>query len=237
MVRGKLTLLLSVALIACACAIPIPTASAPASSKGPATPTAIPIATTTPTLTTHPVDLEVSQSPVFAGDRVGLTVTGVLALGPTSLSISSAILDFGDGTSGTAAGSCATKAHVDHVYMTGGAFQPKVTAVAVCDPTTVADLSGTSARVHVFPAAPATSADWPVCSTFQLQLAGPWSGAGLGNDVVLITLRNVGAHGCTMKGYPAPVLLAGTGKPLRTHVTQAITGDYMFPAVCRTPWR
>jgi hypothetical protein len=229
--RRKLTPLLAVAFIAFGCASPIPTASAPTPPNASAAPTAIPTATTTPTLTSHPVDLDVSQSPVFAGDRVGLTVTGMLALGPTSLFISGATVDFGDGTSGTATGSCTTKAQVDHAYQKGGDFEPKVTAVAVCDPTTVADLSGTSARVHVFPAAPAASANWPVCTTFQLRLAGPWSGAGLGNVAVRITLRNVSAHGCTLQGYPDLMLVGRNGTLLPTHVRRATTGAYMFPGI------
>ena len=34
--------------------------------------------------------------------------------------------------------------------------------------------------LHVFPSAPAASASWLVCSTFQLHLAGPWTGVIIG---------------------------------------------------------
>jgi hypothetical protein len=106
-----------------------------------------------------------------------------------------------------------------------------VTKVVACDPSQAADLSYADAMVHVFAAAPAQSATWPVCSTFQLQFASPWTGAGLGNVATLITLRNVGAVGCRLEGYPRVILVAATGRLLPTHDGDATTGDYMFPSV------
>jgi hypothetical protein len=187
--------------------------------------------TVAPPLTRNPVDLEASASPVFAGDRLTLTVTSSLGNAPSSLLLGSATVDFGDGTMAMAVGTCTNRASVDHAYQHGGDYEPKVTEVSACNPDAVADLSGTSARVHVFPAAPAASANWPVCSTFQLHLAGPWSGAGLANVGVRITLRNLGAHGCTLKGYPGLVLVGRSGALLPTHVRQATTGSYMFPGI------
>jgi hypothetical protein len=233
--QRNLTALAVAALIACGCASPIPTASAPT------VPTPSPMRSTSavlsasptvfPPLARNPVDLEVSASPLFAGDRLTLTVTSSLGNAPASLLVGSASVDFGDGTIGTATGSCTNRASLDHAYHQGGDYVPKVTEVSACNPDAVADLSGTSARVHVFPAAPAASANWPVCSTFQLHLAGPWSGAGLGNVGVRITLRNVGAHGCTLKGYPGLDLVGRDGALLPTHVRRATTGAYMFPGI------
>ena len=85
--------------------------------------------------------------------------------------------------------------------------------------------------LHVFPSAPAASASWLVCSTFQLHLAGTWTGVGLGNVATQITLTNVSAHACTLVGYPAVVLVGADGQLLPTQATPATSGAYLFPAV------
>lgn len=177
------------------------------------------------------ISLGVSQDPAFVGDRLSFEATSSPTGGPTSLVISSATIDFGDGTSATAAGSCAAGLGVAHTYPKAGDYQPTVTKIVPCDPSQAADLSYADAMVHVFPAAPADTASWPVCSTFQLQFAGPWTGAGLGNVATLITMRNVGSGGCSIEGYPQVILVAKGGRLLPTHDSDATTGDYMFPAV------
>lgn len=206
----------------------------PTVSPGPTTaePSIVP-ATPTPSPLPLPeaMSLEVSQSPAFVGDRLTLTATSSPTGGPTSLLLSSVTIDFGDGTTATVKGTCTARVDFVHVYRHGGDYGPKVTRVSACDPTVVADLAGAGVTVHVFPAAPADTADWPVCSTFQLHLAGPWTGFGLGNVATRITLRNIGSRGCTLDGYPDLVLVAGDGSLLPTHVTAATTGAYMFPAV------
>jgi hypothetical protein len=94
-----------------------------------------------------------------------------------------------------------------------------------------ANIASSTTTLHVFPSAPAASASWPACSTFQLHLAGAWTGAGLGNVATQITLTNVSARACTLKGYPGVLLVGADGRPLVTHATPATTGAYLFPAV------
>jgi uncharacterized protein DUF4232 len=181
--------------------------------------------------TRYPVDLDLPDGPVFGGDQVALVVTSHTAGGPTIPFISSATVDFGDGTIGVTEGTCANRVEVAHAYPQAGDYKPRVTQVSVCDLNFAADVVGTVGRVHVFPAAPTATARWPVCSTFQLHLAAPWSGAGLGNAAIRITMQNVGTNGCTLKGYPDLILVGRNGALLPTHVHRATTGDYMFPAV------
>ena len=106
-----------------------------------------------------------------------------------------------------------------------------MTALTGCAESPAANIAFTATTLHVFPSAPAASASWPVCSTFQLHLAGPWTGAGLGNVATQITLTNVSAHACTLEGYPGVLLVGADGRLLVTHATPATTGAYMFPAV------
>ncbi|MBI3748902.1 MAG: DUF4232 domain-containing protein [Chloroflexi bacterium] len=196
-------------------------------SPRPTRPSPTPPSTPTPAVTTDPVVLEVSQTPAFAGDRLTLTISSVT----TRLRLESATIDFGDGISAVVTGRCDRRISVEHAYRTAGDYTATTRQVTACDPATEVDVSGASAAVHLFPAAPAASAGWPVCSTFQLALAGPWSGAGLGNIATRITLRNVSREGCTLEGYPDVALVGPGGKLLPTHVTRATTGAYTFPAV------
>lgn len=188
--------------------------------------------TPTPTLAAQPVGvgLDAAPSPAFAGDPVTLTVSGFVP-DSTSLRIATATVDFGDGSTGTVSGSCAARVATGHVYQHGGDYQPTVTAFTGCADSPAADLAFTTTTLHVFATAPAASASWPVCSTFQLHLAGPWTGVGLGNVATQITLTNVSSHPCTIEGYPGVVLVGADGRFLVTHATPATTGAYMFPAV------
>ena len=178
-----------------------------------------------------PISLDVLANPVFAGDRVNLMAESLATGASTSFFLASATVEFGDGTEATAKGTCTAGIAFNHAYRHGGDFQPKVTAASGCDPTGLADLSGASATIHVFPAAPVASATWPVCGTFQLAMAGGGTGAGLGNVATLITLRNVGRRGCLLEGYPDVVLLGRDGHFLPTHAAPATDGAYLFQAV------
>jgi hypothetical protein len=145
--------------------------------------------------------------------------------------MATATVDFGDGATVTVSGSCDARVATFHAYRRGGNYQPTVTAVSGCAGGPAADLASSTTTLHVFPSAPAASSSWPVCSTFQLHLAGGWSGAGLGNVATQITLTNVSAHACRLEGYPGVVLIGMDDQPLMTHATPATTGAYMFPAV------
>ena len=205
---------------------PTPTAALPSAS-----PTVI-SAAPTPTPASQPVGvgLDASPNPAFAGDPVTLTVSGFVP-GATSLRIATATVDFGDGSTATVSGSCATRVPTVHMYQRGGDYQPTVTALTGCAGSPAANIASTATTLHVFASAPAASAIWPMCSTFQLHLAGTWTGAGLGNVATQITLTNVGAHACTLEGYPGVFLVGADGRLLATHATPATTGAYLFPAV------
>lgn len=207
---------------------PTTTAALPSAS-----PTAIsPAPSPTPASAAEPVGvgLDASPSPAFAGDPVKFTVSGFVP-DSMSLRIATATVAFGDGSTATVSGSCAARVPTVHKYRHGGDYEPKVTALTGCAGSPVANIAFTATTLHVFPSAPAASATWPVCSTFDLHLAGPWTGAGLGNVATQITLMNVSAHACTLKGYPGVVLVGADGRPLVTHATPATTGAYLFPAV------
>jgi Protein of unknown function (DUF4232) len=90
--------------------------------------------------------------------------------------------------------------------------------------------SDTATPIPVTSVAPTAIPDWPACTTTQLQLTEPWSGAGLGNAAVQITIQNTSTTGCTLKGYPDLAMVGHGGKRLATHVIRAIGGDYLFPA-------
>ncbi|HEY4227453.1 MAG TPA: DUF4232 domain-containing protein [Candidatus Limnocylindrales bacterium] len=172
------------------------------------------------------------QTPAFEGDRLTFIVAKDFGNAPATLLLSGATIDFGDGTTATGTAACTPQVAVAHAYRTAGDFDATVLAATSCDPATaVSAASYAEARVHVFPAAPAESASWPICSTFQLRLASPWSGSGLGNVATQITIHNVSGHGCTLEGYPGIELIGLDGRLLPTDDRPATTGAYMFPAV------
>jgi hypothetical protein len=233
---------LIIAIAVGACSSPAPTATVPATEQSSASPTstlAMPSASLTvptPAPTAPPsaepvgVGLDASPSPAFADDPVTLTVSGSVP-NSTSIRIATATVDFGDGSRATVSGSCAALVATVHAYQAGGDYQPTVTALTACAGSPPADLVSTTTTLHVFPSAPAASSSWPVCSTFQLHLAGGWSGAGLGNVATQITLTNVSGRACTLSGYPGVALIGAGGQLLVTHASPATTGAYMFPAV------
>ena len=237
------TLLLVSTSVVAGCASVVPTSGPSATERVSASPAVSPPegavpsdppATTAPTQPqrTEPVELQVSQTPAFEGDRLTFTVSGPIGQTPSTLRLSAATLDFGDGTAATATRDCTDTVSIEHVYRTSGDFAATVTAASSCDPNTIATApADLVVAVHLFPAAPAVSASWPVCSTFQLRLASPWSGAGLGNVGTQITLHNVSSRGCTLEGYPDLVLIGRDGRFLPTQSSPAPGGAYMFPAV------
>jgi len=117
------------------------------------------------------VELDASPSPAFAGDPVTLTVSGFVPES-TSLRIATATVKFGDGSTATVSGSCAARVPTVHAYQRGGDYEPTVTAPTGCAESPGATITLTETTLHVFPSAPAAGASWPVCSTFQLHLAG-----------------------------------------------------------------
>jgi Protein of unknown function (DUF4232) len=205
---------------------PTPTATLPSASPTAVSPTSTPPPASQPV----GVELDASPSPAFAGDPVTLTVSGFVP-DSTSLRIATTTVDFGDGSTATVSGSCAARVPMVHAYQRGEDYQPRVTALTGCGGSPATNIASTATTLHVFPSAPAVSAIWPVCRTFQLHLAGRWTGAGLGNVATQITITNVSAHACTLKGYPGVVLVGADGRLLATHATPATTGAYMFPAV------
>jgi hypothetical protein len=117
------------------------------------------------------VELDASPSPAFAGDPVTLTVSGFVPES-TSLRIATATVKFGDGSTATVSGSCAARVPTVHAYQRGGDYEPTVTAPTGCAESPGATITLTETTLHVFLSAPAAGASWPVCSTFQLHLAG-----------------------------------------------------------------
>ena len=178
-----------------------------------------------------PISLDPPTSPAWAGDRITFRATTDETGGGSGVHLASVSIDFGDGTSTTWRLRCVGGTEVVHVYRRGGDFTPRITDASSCDPNTTVDASEGAAAIHVFAAAPAASAAWPVCSTFQLHLGGGFTGAGLGNVSTRITIRNVSSRGCVLEGYPDVVLLSADGKAMPTNARPATGGAYMFPAV------
>jgi hypothetical protein len=166
----------------------------------------------------------------FAGDTVTLTIDAYLGSSSAFIQVSSATVDFGDGSTGTTTGSCVAEATIDHDYR-DGAYQPTVTAVTTCGLATTADLRYATTSVRVLPAATPETAAWPTCSTYQLRMTGEDFGTLMGNGRAAITLQNISAAGCNLQGYPGAQLVAANGRLMHTTAQQAATGSYTFPPV------
>jgi hypothetical protein len=154
--------------------------------------------------------------------------------GPTGpLAIATARVDFGDSTAGTVSQDCASpslRLTLHHVYKTAGAYKLAVTSATLCDPRWQLSLDS-GEGIRVLPAASASSADWPACTTSQLDMTDGGTGVGLGNVGTLIRLTNVSNAGCNLMGYPGLQLVSAAGTLLPTHVRLATDGDYLFPAI------
>ncbi|MGH2465393.1 MAG: DUF4232 domain-containing protein [Candidatus Limnocylindrales bacterium] len=202
---------------------PSPTALSRPPSAVPSAPSAAPTraspnASPQPSAAGSPVLLDAGFSPAYTGDRVTLTVDATRTgnRGDSPLPVT-ATVDFGDGSSGTTS-SCGAPATVEHVFSRGGHYQPKVTAASICEPLWTPDLSFSSTSLLVFPSAPAASATWPTCSTFQLGLTGRSLGGGMGNEHDLVALQNHSRTACKLDGYPGLRLVDADGLLLPTTV-------------------
>jgi hypothetical protein len=236
----------AVALLVAACAAPS-TTQVPSSPVAPsrlpspantarATPTTqhphpLPSESPTPYAPAATVSVELSEQVPVTGDPITVTVSAE-SRGLVPVGLAAATVAFGDGSAASTSGPCTgggSELHLRHAYQRPGSEDLRVTAATLCDATTAADISVTIAGVTVLPAAPAASASWPTCTTFQLHLAGTTIGAGLGHIGVLITLQNRSPASCQLTGYPGLQLLAPGGLRLPTTVTRE--EDYLFPAI------
>jgi hypothetical protein len=222
-----------VAVLAAACApVPVPPpGDTPSTAPIVASLPSLPAETTTGATEPEPLYLDVSPSPAFAGDTVAIEVASANAGGPTDLLLDSVTVHFGDGRTSTEPADCSAYATIRHRYATGGDFRPKVTAVTTCAGSAPADIGDAVDELHVFPAAPAASAGWPVCRGSQMTASAPWTGFGLGNVAVLVRVRNAGATACRLEGYPSVRFLARDGTALPIRSTEAADGAYLFPAI------
>ncbi len=79
-------------------------------------------------------------------------------------------------------------------------------------------------------ASPSTSATRQ-CQVDDLVATSESVGSALGNGGAIVRLENVSGLACVVAGYPAIQLVSASGAPMTTVVTQAIEGDYLFPAM------
>ena len=166
----------------------------------------------------------------YTGQRVTLTIDATRSgsAGDPPLPVS-ATVDFGDGSSG-ATTACGAPAAVEHVYTYAGHYQPRVTAATTCDPPAPADISFSTTPLIVFPSAPAKSADWPMCTTYQIQIRGHSLGGGMGESEDVVSLENVSSTNCQLDGDPGLQLVAAGGRLLPTKVIVPSDGSLSFPA-------
>ena len=225
--------LVSAATLACGCSDLAPIASTtpapvPTLLESPTPSVGAVVIAPTPTViasVTMTVGLDVASSPAFTGDRFTFTIW------PLAGWVSSGTVDFGDGNNATASGPCGSPVRLTHAYRTAGDFVAVLTGATACDPSVTADVTDAQVNAHIFPSAVGASTRWPTCTTYQLRLASPWTGAGLGNVATLITIRNVSDRGCTLTGYPTVKLIAADGEFLPTQDHDARDGAYLFPGV------
>jgi hypothetical protein len=158
--------------------------------------------------------------------KVDATRTG--SAGDTPLPVS-ATVDFGDGSS-SASSSCDAPATVEHVYSRAGHYRPRVTAASICQPAGAPDLSFAETQLLIFASAPAASADWPTCTTFQVRITGQNLGGAMGTIGDLVRLQNVSSTECQLDGSPGLQLIAADGRLLPTSVISPSDGSMTFPA-------
>lgn len=150
-----------------------------------------------------------------------------------SLPIASAVIDFGDGSTGSVSQACSapsSRLRLQHVFASAGSYMLSMSSAVLCESGWQLALDD-GEDIRALPAATRATADWPVCTTYQLNMTEGWTGAGLGNVATLIRLSNVSKVGCSLKGYPGLQLVSATGSLLPTHVRLAADGDYMFPSI------
>lgn len=198
--------------------------SAATRSSAPVTPSPLPSVPGSPLL------LDAGSLFGYTGDRVTLQVDATRSgsAGDPPLPVS-ATVDFGDGSSG-ASSSCGAPAAVEHVYSRSGHYEPRVTAASICEPAGAPDLSFAVTQLLIFASAPAASADWPTCTTFQVRITGQNLGGGMGTIGDLVRLQNVSSTRCQLDGYPGLQLIAADGRLLPTSVISPSDGSMTFPA-------
>jgi hypothetical protein len=200
-----------------------PTAIATTAAPSPPSPSAPPPAV---------VSVEAVTEVTYTGDVTAFTVRSTAGPPPIALSISEVTVDFGDGSVATAKGSCTASApplEVGHVFRSAGNHTVRAGSARLCDGES-AEVAE-DARILVLPAPPPSTRDWRTCTTFQLQMSGIGTGAGLGHIGVLLRLRNVSSTGCVLAGYPGIQLVSPTGAILQTVVNHPAEGDYLFPGI------
>jgi len=241
MKRAQILVAMAVALIGCG-GPPPPTQGVapptekvtPSTASSPTVPASSPLSTVRPSPQLSATAYVDSDTEVpFSGDTAAFTFGVTTGRPAGELSISEATVDFGDGTSATAAGSCgagASPQKITHVYQKSGQYAARLTSAQLCEPGRGLDLSATRPLL-VLPSAPRSTRAWPTCTTLQLHMTGIDKGAGLGNVGALFRLKNTSSAGCTLIGYPGIRLVSPTGAVLHSDVHEAIDGDYLFPAI------
>ena len=233
---------LSVVLAACASPTPSPSPAGSPLAVGSASPIAsVPVPTrSNASMTSSPapsgagspvlLNAEIPYGYGYTGDRVTFQVdaTRTGSAGDPALPVS-ATVDFGDGSSGGSS-SCGAPATVEHAYARAGHYRPRVTAASICEPAGAPDLSFSSTQLLIFASAPAASADWPTCTTFQVRITGQYLGGGMGTLGDLVRLQNVSSTECQLEGSPGLQLIAADGRLLPTRVISPSDGSMTFPA-------
>jgi Protein of unknown function (DUF4232) len=220
------------------------TAIAPPSATIPETavPTARPIVSTPAPTAASPqpaaqraaVDFGDDFGVVFAGDVAATTIEAYNETFPGQIiDVASVTVDFGDGTTAAASQTCGgtpmTYLPFRHVFA-AGEYSVHITAAELCDPRLEVDL-GSVRSLRVFPVASPATAAWPACTTYQLRMTLADVGAAAGSVAALVRLQNVSRTGCNLDGYPGLQLIAADGQLLPTHVSAAVNGAMLFPAI------
>jgi len=225
-----------------ACASPVPSPSStlsplasysaqPSVSVSAATRSRAPIAPSPlSSIPGSPLLLDASSQFGYTGDRVTLKIDATRSgsAGNPPLPVTATVA-FGDGSSGVS-NSCGAPATIEHVYTRAGHFQPTVTAASICAFAGAPDLSFSYTQLLIFASAPAASADWPACSTFQIQITERTLGGAMGTAGDLVRLQNVSSSHCQLDGYPGLQLIAANGRLLPTTAVTPADGSMTFPA-------
>jgi hypothetical protein len=188
-----------------------------------------------PGLTAAHVDVVAEEEVVYTGDLAPLTLTSATDDG-LAVGIAEVTLTFGDGTTSTVKGACdagASPITAVHLFQSAGHFQVGISAARLCQEFATS-LDG-PVGILVEPSAPASTREWPRCTTFQLRMVGVNRGSALSNGGAIVTVHNVSSTGCQLDGYPGLVLFSANGARLPTDLHHATTGAYLFPAIPTKP--
>jgi hypothetical protein len=228
----------AVLLVAACTSIAPPTATTLATPVPTARPTVL--ATNPPASSAQPeaaraaVDFDDSFGVVFAGDVAATTIGAFSETLPgQAIEVASGTVDFGDGQTASASQTCGgtpvSYLGFRHVFA-AGEYSVRIAAADLCDPTWGVDLHAVQ-MLRVLPVPSAATAAWPACTTFQLRMTLANIGAAAGSVGALVRLQDVSASGCNLDGYPNLELIAPDGRILPTHVSDAVGGEMLFPAI------